>query len=107
MLDLYVLLKISPDSTQEEVEAAYERFRDGVGRYAPGITVSEQDIEKAFPEISGAFNLLRDTDQRALYHHANHHQKEHFKSAALTDPAESAEEKLTFRQWITQAATYA
>jgi len=101
-----MFLKIARASSQEEVESAYTLFREKIEAFAPGIKIGEADLEKEFPDVIEAFKLLRDPALRAEY------DKLTFYSDTRTGvlPAgtiDLIEEKLTLRQWFSQAATYA
>src|SRR4051812_27174836 len=104
MLDLYVFLKIPQESTQEEVEAAHFKFRERISSFAPGINVSEEDLEKEFPEVSHGFNLLRDPLRRAEYDGLLLKRSYPQKQGTQIEPI-AEDEVLTFRQRIGLAIT--
>jgi hypothetical protein len=104
MYNLYVFLRISPLSTQEEVEAAYLNFRDKVNSFAPGLSISETEFEKEFPEISRAFDTLRDPLLRADYDKSIVAAE---RVSLTPEPIAVEEVPLTFRERIGLATTYA
>ncbi len=104
MQTLYVFLKIPPTSTQEEVEVAYMHFRGKINSFAPGLIISEVEFQKEFPEISSAFNTLRDPVLRAEYD----------RSIAVVEPVALTpapgvveEVTLTFKERVVLATNYA
>ena len=106
MLNLYSFLKIPKESTQEEVEAAQLKFRERINSFAPGVQISDEEIEKNFPEVSQGFNVLRDPVRRAEYDGLLLKSTSASVSDEVQTEPEQPEEILTFRQWINRAATY-
>ena len=61
--DLYNLLGVSPDASPEAIHSAYRRL---ARRYHPDLN-SGAGAGARFKEVSRAYEVLRDPDQRASY----------------------------------------
>ncbi len=62
--DLYQVLGLGRNATQEEVKRAYRRL---ARRYHPDVNPGNKDAEERFKEISHAHDILSDPDKRKLY----------------------------------------
>ncbi|EJX00689.1 protein containing Heat shock protein DnaJ, partial [gut metagenome] len=58
--DLYEILGVSRDATQEEIKKAYRKL---ARQYHPDIN-KEPDAEEKFKEINGAYEVLGNEDKR-------------------------------------------
>jgi hypothetical protein len=65
--DLYTLLRVDPGSGPEVIDASYYGFRERVTRFAPGITIDENELESKFPEVFAGYAILRDPGKKAEY----------------------------------------
>ncbi len=61
--DLYEILGVPRDATQEEIKRAYRRL---ARQYHPDVNRSH-DAEERFKEIAAAYEILSDPDKRAQY----------------------------------------
>jgi molecular chaperone DnaJ len=61
--DLYEILGVPRDATQEEIKRAYRRL---ARQYHPDVNRSH-DAEERFKEIAAAYEILSDPDKRARY----------------------------------------
>lgn len=61
--DLYQVLGVAPDASQQEIQRAYRRH---ARRYHPDVN-SAPDAVQRFKEISEAYQVLSDPDRRARY----------------------------------------
>jgi curved DNA-binding protein CbpA len=67
MLNYYELLKISPDSSKEEIEQAFNIFKSELLKFSPGVDLSEEELKKRKPELWETFDVLLDTEKRKKY----------------------------------------
>jgi molecular chaperone DnaJ len=64
MGDLYELLGVQPDASEEEIKRAYRRR---AREFHPDATGGDPESEARFKEISFAYEVLRDPERRARY----------------------------------------
>jgi molecular chaperone DnaJ len=64
MGDLYELLGVRPDASEEEIKRAYRRR---AREYHPDANGGDPELEAKFKEISFAYEVLRDPERRARY----------------------------------------
>ncbi len=62
--DLYEILGVSPDASQEEIKRAYRRL---ARKYHPDLHPGDKEAEERFKEISEAYEILSDPKKRAEY----------------------------------------
>lgn len=62
--DLYDILGVSPDASQDEIKKAYRRLAK---KYHPDANPDDPDAERRFKEVSGAHEVLGDPKKRAQY----------------------------------------
>jgi molecular chaperone DnaJ len=62
--DLYAILGVGSDASDEEIEAAYRHLSR---RYHPGINPGDAEAALAFERIEAAFEVLGDPERRAEY----------------------------------------
>jgi DnaJ-class molecular chaperone len=67
MPDHYTLLNISPFSSREAIEGSFLAFRARLNAYAPGIDTGDESLQRAFPEIWKAYQVLLDANSRQDY----------------------------------------
>ncbi|MDQ5850766.1 MAG: DnaJ domain-containing protein, partial [Chloroflexota bacterium] len=67
--DLYALLQVPPDASQEEIAAAYGRLRDlySPERLQGGPAEFEQLAARRREELQQAYAVLQETARRAAY----------------------------------------
>ena len=65
--DYYEVLGVSRDATSEDIRRAYRRL---ARRYHPDVN-SGIDARTRFGELSGAYEILNDPEQRARYDHSS------------------------------------
>jgi len=80
-VDLYDVLEVPPNATDEEIRAQY---RDVAKLLHPDRNPGNADAEKLFAEVTAAYNVLSDKDKRAAYDAAR---------AAVTGKEKKTEEK--------------
>lgn len=69
--DYYYILGVSPESTHEEIEEAYNTLYD---KYGPHVTLRDQDpqvMESAFKDLCEAWETLSDSSRRQQYDRHN------------------------------------
>ena len=64
MEDLYEILEISHDATQDEIKKKYHKL---VLQYHPDKHPGDKDNEEKFKKINAAYTVLKDPDKRAQY----------------------------------------
>ena len=64
MEDLYGILEVSRDATQDDIKKAYRKL---VKQYHPDAHPGDKDIEEKFKKINAAYSVLSDPDKRARY----------------------------------------
>ena len=64
MDDLYELLDVRPDATDDEIKKAY---RSKAREHHPDATGGDPESEAKFKEVSFAYEVLRDPERRARY----------------------------------------
>ncbi|AEH45396.1 chaperone protein DnaJ [Thermodesulfatator indicus DSM 15286] len=62
--DLYEILGVSPDASQEEIKKAYRRL---ARKYHPDLHPGDKEAEEKFKEIQEAYEILSDPQKRAEY----------------------------------------
>lgn len=62
--DPYKVLGVAKDASQEEIAKAYRKLAKELH---PDLRPGDKDAEVRFKEVSSAYNLLKDPDQRARY----------------------------------------
>jgi molecular chaperone DnaJ len=62
--DLYAILEVSPDCTQEELKKSYRRL---ARQYHPDTSPGDASAEAHFKEVSQAYEILSDPERRANY----------------------------------------
>jgi len=60
----YDILSIKPDASDKEIKAAYRRLAKNLH---PDLNPGNKDTEDRFKTISAAYNLLKDSEQRARF----------------------------------------
>ena len=64
MEDLYEILGVSRDASQDDIKKAYRQL---VKKYHPDSHPGDKDIEEKFKKINAAYSVLSDSDKRARY----------------------------------------
>ncbi len=62
--DLYEILGVKPDASEEEIKRAYRRL---ARKYHPDLHPGDKEAEERFKEISEAYEILSDPKKRAEY----------------------------------------
>ena len=64
MKDLYAVLGVSKQASQDEIKSAYRRLAKS---YHPDLNPGNKEAEQKFKEISQAYDILADTEKRKRY----------------------------------------
>jgi hypothetical protein len=64
MLNYYSLLKLSPDSSQEDIEQAFADFKKELLKFSPGINLSDEELRLHKPETWDAYLFLLNRESR-------------------------------------------
>lgn len=67
MADHYQLLGLSPDAGTGEIQEVCAALRSRLERYAPGITFTDEDLAKLYPERWNAIRELLNPEIRRTY----------------------------------------
>src|SRR5687767_747589 len=67
MSDHYSLLGLTKDASPEEIAGALDSFRNKMTRFAPGVSMRDEDIKNSFPDIWMAYTVLSDGTSRTNY----------------------------------------
>lgn len=67
MTDYYSALKLSPDVSQDEIAKSFNEYKNTVRSFSPGISISEDEIEKRDPKIWIAYQTLLNVETRKEY----------------------------------------
>ena len=62
--DLYAILEVSRDCTEEELKKSYRRL---ARQYHPDTSPGDASAEAHFKEVSQAYEILSDPERRANY----------------------------------------
>lgn len=62
--DLYAVLGVSPDATEDDIRRAYRKM---ARKHHPDVNPGDPGAEERFKKLSGAFEVLSDPEKRALY----------------------------------------
>ncbi|MCB9598016.1 MAG: J domain-containing protein [Sandaracinaceae bacterium] len=62
--DLYAILGVSADATEDEIKRAY---RKGARKHHPDVNPGDAGAEDRFKRLSGAYEILSNPEKRALY----------------------------------------
>lgn len=101
-VDLYAILDVSPDASQEEIRAAYRRM---AAKYHPDRNPGNQDVYVRFLDITKAHEILGDEAKRAAYDaaraaHAPKEEKKYYPSTYIdtetereTSPEQASEKR--------------
>lgn len=69
MKDLYEILNIDRNATQDEIKKAYRQLAK---KYHPDLNPDDAEAEQKFKEINSAYEVLSDADKRARYDRFGH-----------------------------------
>ncbi len=64
MLNYYELLKLPEAITREEIELAFNDFKNDLLKFSPGIQLSEAELKLRQPEIWNAYTILLNPEKR-------------------------------------------
>lgn len=65
--DYYSLLGIDRAASPAEIEKAYEAFREKIGSFSPGVTITDSLVARDHPKMWQALCVLRDAASREAY----------------------------------------
>ena len=105
MLNHYSLLKMSPLASEEEIEAAFSKFKKDLDHYGPGINLEESEIKKQFPDIWEAYSILLDPLTREKYD-ATLNESNRVSSLISSDTKPNDESQETTSAKITRVLSY-
>ena len=69
MKDLYDILNVNRDATQEEIKKTY---RNLAKKYHPDLNPNDKEAEQKFKEVNGAYEILSDPEKRSRYDRFGH-----------------------------------
>ena len=64
MEDLYELLEVKRDATQDEIKKSYRKLAH---KYHPDANPGNKEAEEKFKKINAAYSVLSDAQKRAQY----------------------------------------
>ncbi|MCI5675755.1 MAG: J domain-containing protein [Ezakiella sp.] len=64
MRDLYEILEVNRDATQDEIKSNYRKLAK---KYHPDLNGGDEEAQEKFKEISAAYEVLSDPEKRAMY----------------------------------------
>ncbi len=64
MKNLYEILEVNENATQEEIKKSYRKLAK---KYHPDINSGDPEAENKFKEINGAYEVLGDKEKRKKY----------------------------------------
>ena len=64
MQNLYSFLKLSENSSQEEIIDAFNTFKKELARFSPGIEIKDEELRSRKPKVWDAFQILIDPVKR-------------------------------------------
>ena len=67
--DFYEILGVSRDASSDEIKKSYRKL---AMKYHPDRNKDNKDFEKKFKEVSGAYEILKDSQKRAAYDQYGH-----------------------------------
>ncbi|MGK7944369.1 MAG: DnaJ domain-containing protein [Microcystaceae cyanobacterium] len=102
-LDYYKILEISPNATLQEIKRAYRRL---ARRYHPDLNSQDPTAREKFQAIAAAYDVLRDTKQRAEYDQQFHSNVSDSPSLTGRDYYEMGLKKMKLRQYMAAVKCY-
>ena len=90
--DLYAILGVDPDATDAQIRKAYKKLAVELhpDRYV-GRPQEQEEAEKRFAQVSHAYNVLKDTEQRNEYDFMRRLKGEESAAAAAAIPENEAQ----------------